>query len=67
MFVRAQSKQRFGDVKQPFVNIENIATAELSHAEGLGFNIKMSNGDEFTVVEEQAKLLLAFLEQNSLK
>lgn len=64
MFVRAQSKQRFGDVKEPFVNIDMIVTAEPGH-EG-SVNVRLANNEELTVKGEQAGKLLAYLKQSEL-
>ncbi len=64
MFVRGQSKQRFGDVKEPYVNVDQIVTVEIGH-EG-HVNVKLSNDEEMLVAGENAKRLLAYLEKNQL-
>ena len=65
MFVRGISKQRFGDVKEPYVNIDQIITVEVGHDNNV--QVKLSNQEELIVAGDQAKKLLAYLEQNQLK
>jgi len=65
MFVRAKSKQRFGDVKEPYVNIDAIATVEIGHEAGT-LDIKMNNGDELVVIGEHCPKLLAYLDERTL-
>jgi hypothetical protein len=64
MFIKAISKQRFGEVQEPFINIDQIVSAHAGHEDNV--NVKLSNGEEFTVCGERAALLLAWLEQNQL-
>ena len=65
MFVRGISKQRFGDVKEPYVNIDQIITVEVGHDNNV--QVKLSNQEELIVAGDQAKKLLTYLEQNQLK
>jgi hypothetical protein len=64
MYVRAQSKQRFGETKECYVNLEQIAIIEIGH-EG-NINVRMSNDEEMVVAGERAKLLLAWVQENQL-
>lgn len=64
MWVRALSKHKFGDVKEPFVNIDQIATVELGHGQNL--NVKLSNGEEMVVSNEHAVRLLQFVQEQSI-
>ena len=66
MFVKAQSKQRFGDLKEPYVNIDEMVSAEFGHDANL-VNIKMSDGEEMVVKGDAAKRLMAYLEEHTLK
>jgi hypothetical protein len=61
MFVRATSKQRFGDVKEPYINLDQVVTVEVGH-EG-NVQVRLSNGDELVVSGERATRLLAYLEK----
>lgn len=65
MYIQAQSKQRFGESKTPFLCLEHIVTVELGHDGNV--NAKMSNGEEFVIPAEQAKLLIAHVEKNQLR
>jgi hypothetical protein len=65
MWVRAVSKQRFGEMKQPYLHLECIASVEVGHDGNM--NIKMSNGEEFVVSGASAKTLLAFIEENTME
>ena len=65
MFVKAQSKQRFGENKTPFINVEQMVAIELGHDGNIV--AKMSNAEEFVILADQAKVLLAFLEKNQLQ
>jgi hypothetical protein len=64
MFVRGKSKQRFGDVKEPYINVDQIVSVEIGH-EG-NVNAKLSNNEEVLIAGEYAKRLLAYLEQNQI-
>ena len=64
MYIRAQSKQRFGDTKESYVNIDQVAVIEIGH-EG-NINLKMSNAEEMTISGERAKIMLAWVEANQL-
>jgi hypothetical protein len=64
MYVRAQSKQRYGEAKECFINIDQIAVVEIGH-EG-NINLKMSNDEEMMVSGDRAKLLLAWVQDNQL-
>ena len=64
MYVKAQSKQRFGDQKESYVNIDQISVIEIGH-EG-NILLKMSNQEEMTVSGPRAALLLAWVESNQL-
>jgi len=64
MFVRGLSKQRFGDLKEPYINIDQIVTVEIGH-EG-NAQVKLSDGEELVVAGEHAKKLLSFLEKNQM-
>ncbi len=66
MFVKAHSKQRFGDPKEPFINVDEIISVEVGH-DGHGVNVKMSNNEELAVIGEQAKKLLAYLEEHQIR
>jgi hypothetical protein len=66
MFVKAESKQRFGDLKEPYANIDQMVSAEPGHGEGI-VNIRMSGGEEMVVKGDAAKKLIAYLEEHSLK
>jgi hypothetical protein len=65
MFVKAQSKQRFGENKTPYLNVEQIVTIELGHDGNIV--AKMSNAEEFVIPADQAKTLLAYVEKNQLR
>ena len=65
MFIKAQMKVRFGDIRNPFVNIDHIVSLEKGHEDNV--NIKMANNDEFVVMGELAQKLMAYAEQNELK
>ena len=65
MFVKPQSKQRFGESKTPFVNLEQVCTVELGH-DGNAV-VKLSNGDEWTIPSDKARQLLAYVEKNQLQ
>jgi hypothetical protein len=65
MFVKAMSKQKFGEQHTPFINVDQIATVELGHQGNV--NVKMSNGEELVVPADQAKLLIGYLEKNQLR
>ena len=64
MYVKAQSKQRFGEHKECYVNIDQIAIIEIGH-EG-NIVVKMSNDEEMIVSGPRAQLLLAWIESNQL-
>lgn len=64
MFVRGMSKQRFGDVKEPYINIDQIVTVEIGHEHNV--QVKLSDGEEMIVAGDEAKKLLTFLEKNRL-
>jgi hypothetical protein len=64
MYVKAQSKQRFGETKESFVNLDQISVIEIGH-EG-NIVLKMSNDEEMVVTGPRAKLLLAWIEANQL-
>ena len=64
MFVKGQSKQRFGEVKVPFINVDHIVTVEVGH-EG-NVNVMLSNHEEMVVSGDHAKMLLGYIEQNQL-
>lgn len=64
MFIKATTKQRFGDLRQPFVNIDQIVSVDVGHEHNV--NVKLSNGEEYTVEGDYARILLAYLEQNQL-
>lgn len=64
MFVRGKSKQRFGDVKEPYINVDQIVSVEIGH-EG-NVNVKLSNSEEMEVAGENAKRLLTYLEKNQI-
>jgi hypothetical protein len=64
MYVKAQSKQRFGEHKESFINLDQISVIEIGH-EG-NIVCKMSNDEEMTVAGERARLLLAWVESNQL-
>jgi len=64
MYVKAQSKQRFGEHKECYVNLDQIAIIEIGH-EG-NIVVKMSNDEEMTVSGPRAQLLLAWVEANQL-
>lgn len=66
MFVKAQSKQRFGEFREPYVNIDEMISAEIGHEQGT-VNIKMSDGEEMVVKGDAAKHLMAYLEEHALK
>ncbi len=66
MFVKAQSKQRFGDLREPYVNIDEMISAEPGHDQGT-VNIKMSDGEEMLVKGDAAKHLMQYLEEHALK
>lgn len=65
MFVKAQSKQRFGDIKEPFINVEQIVSAEIGH-EGV-MAIKLSNAEEYLVKGDNAQRLLHYLQGQLLQ
>lgn len=68
MFIRAQSKQRFGDLREPYINVDLIVSAEIGHAQtGEVLNVKLANGEEMIVSGENATRFLAYLEQNQLR
>jgi hypothetical protein len=64
MYVKAQSKQRFGEHKECYVHVDQIAIVEIGH-EG-SIVLKMSNNEEMTVAGQRAQLLLAWIESNQL-
>jgi hypothetical protein len=66
MFVRAHSKQRFGDPKEPFINVDEIISVEVGH-DGHSVNVKMSNNEELEVIGDRAKKLLAYLDEHQIK
>lgn len=64
MFIKATTKQRFGDLREPFINIDQIVSVDTGHEHNV--NVKLSNGEEYTVDGDHARILLAYLEQNQL-
>ena len=64
MYVKAQSKQRFGDQKQCYIHLDQIAIIEVGH-EG-NIVCKMSNNEEMVVSGPSAQLLIAWVESNQL-
>ena len=64
MYVKAQSKQRYGEHKESFINLDQIATIEIGH-EGK-IVCKMSNSEEMIIAGPHAQLLLAWVEANQL-
>jgi hypothetical protein len=64
MYVKAQSKQRYGESKDSFINLDQIATIEIGHDGNI--LVKMSNEEEMVVAGQRAKLLLAWVEENQL-
>jgi len=66
MFVKAQSKQRFGEFREPYINIDELVSAEIGHEQGI-INIKMSDGEEMVVKGDAAKHLMAYIEEHALK
>ncbi len=64
MFVRGMSKQRFGDVKEPYINIDQIVTVEIGHENNV--QVKLSDGEEMIVAGDEAKKLLTFLEKSHI-
>jgi hypothetical protein len=64
MWVKALSKHKFGELKEPFVNIDQIATVELGHDHNL--NVKLSNGEEMVVSNDHARKLLQFIQEQSI-
>jgi len=64
MYVKAQSKQRFGEHKESYINLDQIAIIEIGH-EG-NIVVRMSNDEEMTVSGPRAQLLLAWVEANQL-
>jgi hypothetical protein len=64
MFVRAISKQRFGDVKEPYINLDQVVTVEVGHDNNV--QVRLSNGDELVVSGEHATRLLAYLEKDQI-
>jgi len=66
MFVKAQSKQRFGELRTPFINVNHIVTAEIAH-DNKSVSVKLSNNEDYLVAGDQAPKLLAYLEANLLK
>ena len=64
MYVKAQSKQRFGEHKECYVNLDQISVIEIGH-EG-NILLKMSNEEEMTISGERARLLMAWIEANQL-
>ncbi len=66
MFVKAQSKQCFGDQRQPYVNVDQIVAADVGHDASL-INVKLSDGTEMSVMGEDAKKLLVYLQEHELR
>ena len=64
MYVKAQSKQRFGEHRECYINLDQVAIIETGH-EG-NIVCKMSNDEEMTVSGPRAQLLLAWIESNQL-
>jgi len=65
MFVRGQSKQRFGDVKEPYINVDQITCVEIGHDQNV--TVRLANNEELIVMGDQAQKLLTYLEQNQLR
>jgi len=65
MFVRAETKQRFGDAKIIYLNINHIVSVEPGH--DFNINLRMSNNEELVVSGEEAKKLAAWLDRNRLQ
>ena len=64
MYVKAKSKQRFGEHKECYIHVDQIAIVEIGH-EG-NIVVKMSNDEEMTVSGERARLLMAWIEADQL-
>ena len=64
MYVKAQSKQRFGEHKECYIHLDQVAVVEIGH-EG-NIVCKMSNDEEMIVSGPRAQLLLAWVEANQL-
>jgi len=64
MYVKATSKQRFGEHKECYIHLDQVAVVEIGH-EG-NIVCKMSNDEEMVVTGERARLLLAWVEANQL-
>jgi len=64
MYVKAQSKQRFGEHKECYIHLDQISVVEIGH-EG-NILCKMSNNEEMIVSGPRAQLLLAWIESNQL-
>jgi hypothetical protein len=64
MWVKALSKHKFGEQKEPYVNIDQIVSVELGHGQNL--NVRLSNGDEMVVSNAHAERLLQFIQEQSI-
>ena len=64
MYVKATSKQRFGEHKECYIHLDQVAVIEIGH-EG-AIVCKMSNDEEMIVTGQRAQLLLAWVEANQL-
>lgn len=64
MWVKALSKHKFGEQKEPYINIDQIVSIELGHDHNI--NVRMSNGDEMVVAAAHAQKLMQFVHEQSI-
>ena len=64
MWVKALSKHKFGEQKEPYINIDQIVSVEIGHDHNI--NVRMSNGDEMVVANAYAEKLMQFVREQSI-
>ena len=64
MWVKALSKHKFGEQKEPYINIDQIVSVEIGHDHNI--NVRMSNGDEMVVANAYAEKLMRYIREQSI-